>query len=58
MFSRFLRHDHTRSDIHDYIHRVLEKKDHGRNRVLICDAKTLNHALEKYAEQIGTKSNI
>jgi len=55
MFSQFRRRDHTRSDVHDYIQRVLEKGDHGRNRILVCDAKTLNHALEKHAERIGAE---
>ena len=57
MFSRFRRNDHTHSDIHDYIHRVLEKgeKDHGRNRVLTCDAKTFNDALEKHLQLIGAR---
>ena len=53
MFSRFRRNDHTHSDIHDYIRRALEKNDHGRNRVLVCDAKTLNDALEKHLQLIG-----
>ena len=53
MFSRFRRRDHTRSDVHDYIQRVLQKGDHGRNRVLICDAQTLNHALESNLQGIG-----
>jgi len=53
MFSHFRRKDHTHSDIQDYIQRALEKGDHGRNRVLTCDAKTLNDALEKNLQLIG-----
>jgi len=53
MFSQFRRRDHTRSAVHDYIQRALQKGDHGRNRVLICDAQTLNDALEKYLQEIG-----
>ncbi len=42
------------SEIHEYIQKVLERGDHGPNRVMLCDAKTLNH---HHAEGIGAYSS-
>jgi hypothetical protein len=41
------------SDLHDYIHGVLETGDHGPYRVIEFDAKALNIAIEVHAKRIG-----
>lgn len=41
------------NEIHEYIQNVLERGDHGPNRVMLCDAKTLDQALDHHAEGIG-----
>lgn len=43
------------SKVHEYIHNVLGKGDHGPNRIISSDANTLNDAMEKYAQQIAKK---
>ncbi len=40
-------------EIHEYIQNVLEKGDHGENRVIVCNAETLNHALDQHSDRIG-----
>jgi hypothetical protein len=42
--------------LHDYIHNVLEKGDHGDYRHLSFDLPTLNEVIDKHAERIGTSS--
>ena len=44
------------SDLHDYIHSVLETGDHGPYRAIEFDIQPLNDAIERHAKQIGENS--
>ena len=41
------------SDLHDYIHNVLETGDHGPYRIIEFDIPTLNNIIERHAKKIG-----
>jgi hypothetical protein len=43
------------TDIHDYFHSVLEKREHGATRIIEFDIPTLNDAIDRHAERIGEK---
>lgn len=45
----------SRSELHEYIHSVLERDDHGRYRHIACDLSTLNDAIQQHAERIALK---
>jgi hypothetical protein len=41
------------NELHNYIHSVLERGDHGPHRTIGFDASTLNSAIENHATRIG-----
>jgi hypothetical protein len=41
------------SELHQYIHNVLEKGDHGKSRIIEFDAPTFNDAIDRHAAKIG-----
>ena len=41
------------SDLHDYIHSVLETGDHGPYRVIEYEISDLNDIIERHSKKIG-----
>ena len=41
------------SDLHDYIHSVLETGDHGPYRVIKFEISDLNDIIERHSKKIG-----
>src|SRR5882762_4923471 len=52
------RTSHPRSEVHEYIHHVLETGEHGPCHHILCDLPTLNDTIQQHAERIGIAAYI